>query len=433
MAIQELLFRIRPAWIQRVSQSLARGSGVRASFEDQLNRFLDLLEQAVASGNHGWIEPILKAWADASTETDLERGQYQVTFVMGRIVELTIEVAREQLDQAEALELIATVMPVYTHGLEAVTRYEMEARLAHITSEMSTVHKHMEQLNRSKSNFISVAAHELKTPLTLIEGYSAMMSDVGAESRPDGMDELLSGVHTGILRLRQIVDDMIDVSLIDNHLLSLNPQPLRICQVLEQLSDELRPGLADRRQKLDIRDFDGSRVWIFADPERVHQALRNVLANAIKFTPDHGRITVDGRVLPGFVEVTISDTGIGISAENQSLIFEKFGQLGRAELHSSGKTKFKGGGPGLGLAITRGIVEAHGGSIWVESPGYDEQALHGSTFHILLPARSEPEDARFGALFDAAQPNTAAAPAASPGPDTTIDPTNTDAHGEKEA
>ncbi|MBL8102355.1 MAG: hypothetical protein JNM02_07495, partial [Anaerolineales bacterium] len=73
-------------------------------------------------------------------------------------------------------------------------------------------------------------------------------------------------------------------------------------------------------------------------------------------------------------------------------IFEKFGQLGRADLHSSGKTKFKGGGPGLGLPITRGIIEAHGGTIWVESDGYDEVKLNGSTFHILLPTRTEPTD-----------------------------------------
>jgi signal transduction histidine kinase len=400
MAIHVLLSKIRPPWIQRVSQSLARGSGVRESFEAQLNRFLDLLEQAVLTGDTAWIDPILKDWARASTETDLERGQYHVAYVMNRIIGLTIEVARESLDELDALELIATVMPVYTYGLEAVTRYEMEARLDHLTAEMADIHKNMEQLDRSKSNFISVAAHELKTPLTLIEGYSAMMGDAASEIRQPGMEELLQGVHTGILRLRQIVDDMIDVSLIDNHLLALNLQPVRLGQVLELLKSELEAGLSDRKLDLEIREFEGSHTWIYADPERIHQAIRNVLSNAIKFTPDNGSIAVDGRALPGFIEITVTDSGIGISAEDQSLIFEKFGQLGRAELHSSGKTKFKGGGPGLGLAITRGIVEAHGGSIWVESLGYDEQQLHGSTFHILLPSSSEPNDDRFAKLFD---------------------------------
>ena len=101
-----------------------------------------------------------------------------------------------------------------------------------------------------------------------------------------------------------------------------------------------------------------------------------------------------------FIEVIIADTGIGISAENQAVIFEKFGQLGRVELHSSGKTKFKGGGPGLCLAIARGIIEAHGGTIWAESEGYDESRLPGSIFHVLIPARTEADDPRIARLFD---------------------------------
>lgn len=391
---------IRTPLIQRVSQALARGSGVRESFEAQLSRFLDLVEQAVLTGDTAWIEPILFDWAKAPTETDLEQGQYHVAFLMNRIISLTIEVAREMLDEREALELIATVTPVYTYGLEMVTRYEMETRVAHITSEMSTLHQKMEQLNRSKSSFISVAAHELKTPLTLIEGYSAMMTDLALSAQQAGMGELLEGVNTGIIRLRQIVDDIIDVSLIDNQLLALNLQPLQIGQLLNLLGGELRGSIDARKQLFEIKDFEGSRAWIYADPGRVHQALGNILSNAIKFTPDEGRITVDGRALPGFLEVTITDTGIGISLEDQALIFEKFGQLGRAELHSSGKTKFKGGGPGLGLAIARGIVQAHGGSLWVESKGYDEQALYGCTFHILLPSRTGPDDARFARLFE---------------------------------
>jgi signal transduction histidine kinase len=138
---------------------------------------------------------------------------------------------------------------------------------------------------------------------------------------------------------------------------------------------------------------------LFADGERLYQALRNVILNAIKFTPDGGQIVVDGRRLPGFNEITVADTGIGIDPEYHTLIFEKFGRLGRASLHSSGKTKFKGGGPGLGLPITKGIIEAHGGAIWVESEGYDEQRHPGTTFHILLPVRREPPDEKFAQLF----------------------------------
>jgi signal transduction histidine kinase len=400
MTIRDNLSKIRAPLIQRVSQTLARGSGVRESFESQLERFLDLLEQVLQTGDTAWIDPILYDWAKAPTETDLEEGQYNVAALMNRIIGLTIEVAREILSEQAALELISAVVPVYTYGLEVVTRYEMESRVAHITGEMSALHGKMEHLNRSKSSFISIAAHELKTPLTLIEGYSAMMNDMAASVKQPGMQELLQGVGIGIRRLRQIIDDMIDVSLIDNQLLALNLQPLQLSQLFERLNSDFHDTIRDRKQTLEIREFEGSKAWIYADPERVHQALKNILSNAIKFTPDEGRIIVDGRVLPGFLEITVIDSGIGISLEDQNLIFEKFGQVGRVELHSSGKTKFKGGGPGLGLAIARGIVETHGGSIWVESKGYSETELPGSTFHILLPSRTEPQDARVAKLFD---------------------------------
>jgi len=119
--------------------------------------------------------------------------------------------------------------------------------------------------------------------------------------------------------------------------------------------------------------------------------------NAIKYTPDGGKVTISGypvdqgdtRFPDGGVEVVVGDTGIGIDPRFKDLIFTKFYQTGELALHSSGKTKFKGGGPGLGLAIVRGIVQAHGGLVWAESPGYDEEKNPGSNFHVILPTTSD--------------------------------------------
>ena len=392
MSVQASLQQLRTIWVERISRELAAGEGVRAGFEEQLHRFYTLMEQTIVTGDTAWLDPILYDWGHSPTETNLEQADYHVSFVLDRMISLTINIASDHLENKDALEYIASVVPILAHSLGVVIRYEMETRVAHISKELGAVQDKLQTLDQNKSKFISVAAHELKTPLTLIEGYTSMMVDMVQNSEQVLMKNYLNGVNTGILRLRDIIDDMIDVSLIDNNLLTLNIQPMWVSHLLNLIRNEFKKPIAERRQTLNVIDFEGSDLMIYGDSERLYQAISNVVMNAIKYTPDKGNITIGGRLLPGFVEVTVTDTGIGISPDDQTMIFDKFGQLGRTDLHSSGKTKFKGGGPGLGLSISRGIIEAHGGTIWVESAGYDEVKLPGSTFHILLPTRTEPNN-----------------------------------------
>jgi len=366
-----------------------------------LDRFYDLLIQAIETGDPAWVVPVLYDWSASPTQSDLREGEKNISAVLNRMLMITYELAHDDLKEPEAMELMGAVLPVYTFALEKAARYEMETRVAYISNELSEMQTKLERLDRSKSNFISVAAHELKTPLTLIEGYTSMMRDVAKAGQENQFDSFIDGVNNGILRLRAIVDDMIDVSLIDNNLLALNFQPVWINQILALIAKEFNSTVTSRQQTLELRPFPGGEQMLFGDPERLYQAFRNILNNAIKFTPDGGNITVDGRTLPGFQEVTVADTGIGISAKDQEAIFEKFGQLGNVSLHSSGKTKFKGGGPGLGLPIAKGIVEAHGGTIWVESAGHDEKDCPGSTFHVLLPIRTESPNPKLAKLFGA--------------------------------
>jgi signal transduction histidine kinase len=129
---------------------------------------------------------------------------------------------------------------------------------------------------------------------------------------------------------------------------------------------------------------------INADPSLIQKALYHLIVNAIKYTPDGGNVTLRSRAVTlennsQGVELSVTDTGIGLDAEHHELIFEKFYQVGDVAIHSSGKTSFKGGGPGLGLAIVRGVARAHGGKTWVESTGHDEVSFPGSTFYLQLP------------------------------------------------
>ncbi len=400
MNVAALLAQIRSTWMSHISHQLARGAGVRESFLPQLNQFYDALVQSVESGDPAWMDPILKDWAQARTQTELSVHEASLYPILSQILQTTYFILRESLAADQALEALGALLPVFAYAYEQVARQEMQVRVAHVQRELEFAQTALERLDKSKSDFISVAAHELKTPLTLIEGYATMLRDLfPKDDHQSQAVVLLKGVDNGTRRLREIVDDMIDVSMIDNNLLKLNFQPLWINRLLRTLEEEMRGILSQRKLTLTIKEFPGSDEMTFGDPERIFQALRNLLTNAIKYTPDGGSITVDGRKLPGFIEITVSDTGIGIDPENHTRIFEKFGQIGNVSLHSSGKTKFKGGGPGLGLPITKGLIEAHGGTIWVESEAHDEERCPGSTFHVMLPIRKSPPDEEIAKIF----------------------------------
>lgn len=147
MGLQNSLQKIHTLWVERISRELASGEGVRVGFAEQLERFYELLEQAVMTGDTAWLDPILYDWGHAPTETNLDEGQYYVSFVMNRMVALTIEVARENLSKKDALELLTAVIPIFTHSLSVVVRYEMEARVAHISSELGNVQEKLQELD----------------------------------------------------------------------------------------------------------------------------------------------------------------------------------------------------------------------------------------------------------------------------------------------
>jgi signal transduction histidine kinase len=396
----ELLRRIRPTWLDRGIDTLARGYGLREHLRSQLEQFFSLLEQVVETGDPAWIDSILRNWLGSLTQDDLNGETTNLTRFVNELMILSFRICRETLDDTEALQLLSALIPAFSYALDRTANLETKAKVIYISKQLEEMRQSLEKLDRTKSDFIAVAAHELRTPLTLVEGYTAMLREnMDRKTLSSTEIVLLEGVQNGTRRLHAIIDDMIDVSLIDNNLLQINYQPVWLNRLFSLLSAELNEITSERKIVLEILPFPGSSEVTFADPERILQVLRNILTNAIKYTPDGGLIRVDGRKLPGFVEIVVQDTGIGIDPEDQPIIFEKFSRLGSSTLHSSGKTKFKGGGPGLGLRIAKGIIESHGGAIWVDSPGYDEKNCPGSTFHILLPQHVEPPDDKMAKIF----------------------------------
>lgn len=419
MRVQESLAQIQPFWRQQVAANLARGADVRLSFKEQLDHFYERLIQVVETGDSAWVDPILEGWAHSRTQTELKLEQASLTPLLDQMFLSLHQAASQALPAEDALAVVGAILPVFIHLYTFTNAVETRLNFENYARELQAAKLALEQLDQSKSDFIAVAAHELRTPLTLIDGYSAMLQEnLAATGQGERNAILLQGIANGTQRLQEIIADMIDVSMIDNDLLELNFQPVWLDRIIQRIVDEQSANLASRKQILEVFPFTGFNTLFYADNERLTQALGNLITNAIKFTPDQGRITIAGRSLPGFVELTVADTGIGVALEDQARIFDKFAGIRNASLHSSSKTRFKGGGPGLGLAIAKGIIDAHGGTIWLESEGYDEQACPGTTFHVLLPVRERPPDERIARLFeglgkeiDAIRENDKASPA----------------------
>lgn len=347
----ELLRTIRNIWLNRTTQTLARGANIREDLRAQLERFFSLLEQSVDTGDPAWLDPILSTWAPSLIQTDLEASISNLSQFIKEITIISYQICRETLDGDQAVDLLGALIPIFAYCFEKASYFEIQVRVTYVSSQLKQVQQTLEKLDQSKSDFIAVAAHELKTPLILIQGCNAMLQYAHETHQASALElQLMEGITNGTSRLKTIIDDMIDVSLIDNNLLALNFQPLWINRLLSVLQSELQSSVQDRRQTMDIHAFPGSNEMTYGDPERLLQVLRNVLSNAVKYTPDGGIVTIEGRKLPGFIEAIVRDTGIGIDSENQSVIFDKFTRLGNIALHSSGKTKFKGGGPRLGAA-----------------------------------------------------------------------------------
>lgn len=335
------------------------------------------------------------------------------------------ELRQEGLPDSQTLALIEAAEPIFSRLFQVATRSyfessqqmqdalaseiarlhsEAERQVMDRTADLTRANIELSRLEQAKTDFISIAAHELKTPLTLIQGYANMVREMDLEgSRASGAGNVLAGIMRGTERLGAIVEDMLDVSAIDTNALSLRIEQVSLSQAVNLVVAQNAAYFRERNLTVHIGDLS-SLPRVEVDSRRLHQILTHLLNNAIKYTPDGGQVFVEGRALPGggavrgnpigsgkFVELTLRDTGIGIAPEDRERVFEKFYRTGKSTLHSSGNVKFKGAGPGLGLPIARGLVEAHGGRLWVESPGHDEVNCPGSTFYLVLPVQAAPK------------------------------------------
>jgi signal transduction histidine kinase len=278
---------------------------------------------------------------------------------------------------------------------EAQTRYTQEvvARLEAQIRDLEAANNALIRLDKMKDTFIQLTAHELRTPLTLVFGYSRLLETAEAikmvVETDDNVGMLMQGLQEGINRMQAIVNEILTISRIMTNQIDLSIVQVSLRHIAEKAIHNIQTALRQRSVSL---HFDPT-TWpdkLRADNDLLVLALTNVLMNAIKYTPDGGHIYLTAKAEDPWIRISIKDTGVGIAIEEQARIFERFHTAGDTQLHSTSKTAFMGGGLGLGLAICKGIVEAHGGRIWVESAGFDAINTPGSEFIILLPIAASP-------------------------------------------
>jgi signal transduction histidine kinase len=240
---------------------------------------------------------------------------------------------------------------------------------ARLRGELQAVHAR-DEANRLKAELISTLAHEMRTPLTSIKGYSTAMLMEEAAFSPETQREFLQFIDEECDVLQDLIHDLLESSIIDAGFLKLELQPVMLPRLAKSLTEDMARRHPYYRF---LVDFPKHFPIVDADQDRVAQVLRNLLDNAVKYSPQGGVIVVRGKVREDEVVISIADQGIGIAAEHLNRLFEKFFRvksgLGRHVV-----------GSGLGLPIARAIVESHGGRIWAES-----QEGQGTTLYFTLP------------------------------------------------
>ncbi|MGH9466881.1 MAG: ATP-binding protein [Terriglobales bacterium] len=250
------------------------------------------------------------------------------------------------------------------------THRQFETAVDKLNALLEQRNREVEQLLRTRERFIAAISHELRTPLNAIMGFSGLLRECAQGEWTDKQRRFLDNIESGGRHLVGLINEMLDLARIDAGQLTLNLSPLELAQAEHTAAGDLEPMAREKHVDLEVRSHPPFLVK--ADGARLRQILYNLLSNAIKFTHAGGKVWVDAAARGEWVELVVGDTGIGIGAGDQTSAFEEFWRSNQAGPQS---------GAGLGLTITRRLVEAHGGSIRVES-----EVGRGSRFYVLLPA-----------------------------------------------
>jgi two-component system NtrC family sensor kinase len=231
-------------------------------------------------------------------------------------------------------------------------------------------------VTKMKTQFIDVVSHELRTPLTVMRGYLDLLESEYAPVADPKFSQKLKTIRTNTDKLYALVESMLDVSRLEKGILQINVEPTKIDTILDEVVKVRSHDAADKKQTISL-EVEGEMPLIMADRRRIRDVFNNIIDNSVKYTEEGGKVQIGARDEGKMMHVWIKDNGVGIPLENLGRIFDRFYIVSSDDLsHQVDRI-------GLSLPISKGIVEAHGGRIWVES-----QVGKGSVFHISLPKES---------------------------------------------
>jgi K+-sensing histidine kinase KdpD len=229
----------------------------------------------------------------------------------------------------------------------------------------------LKEMDRLKTELLSTVSHELRTPLGSIKGYATTLLTHERRLRREERREFLEIIDSEADRLRELIENLLDMSRLEAGVLRIDRQPVKLGRVAEEATRKVQ--LAATEHEI-VLDWPADDQVVLADPRRLYQVLHNLLTNAVKYSPGGGRIELIGEFGPRELTVSVRDRGLGMPRAELDRIFERFHRIG-------GEVSQRIGGTGLGLAISKGLIEAHSGRIWAESEGEGR----GSTFCFTLP------------------------------------------------
>lgn len=260
---------------------------------------------------------------------------------------------------------------IFMENITDLTRLKEELKDSYV--KLENAYEELKENDAMKSEFISTASHELRTPLTVINSYIEMFEEGLLGDLSDTQLEKIKVIRSQTDQMIRLVEDMLDASRLESKKLKIHMDDMKLDEIAKESLEDLSR-LSGLKEHVMCLDIEGDLTMVKGDERRIRQVFDNLLTNAIKYTPNKGRIDVRIINEPRQVRISIADNGIGIASKDHDKIFEKF-------YTGSGSSFTKESGRmGLGLAIAKSIVDAHNGRIWVES-----QLGKGSTFTFTIP------------------------------------------------